>query len=41
MSEIKKTEFVSKAMILASKEKLCINEDLMGSIYSAVQHKCK
>jgi hypothetical protein len=41
MSEIKKTDFVPKAMILASKEKLCINEDLIGSNFSAVNHKCK
>jgi hypothetical protein len=41
MSEIIKTEFVPKAMILASKEKLCIHEDLIGSNISAIRHKCR
>ena len=41
MKEIKKTDFVPKAMILASKEKLCINPDIQGSNISAIRHKCK
>lgn len=41
MKEIQKTDFVPKAIMLGSKEKLCINPDIQGSNISAVRHKCK
>ena len=41
MKEIQKTDFVPKAIMLGSKEKLCINPDIQGSNISALRHKCK